>query len=97
MINMEFRPKVKAGTFSRYMDDGVVHTKQLPHETEAQHLAQHRREVHNIFNKLAKLDLYLKPEKCQFKQMEIEYLGIIVGRGKIQMDPAKTNTLPKWP
>jgi hypothetical protein len=97
MINTEFCPKVKAGTFSRYMDNGVIHTKQLPHETETQHLAQHCKEVHNIFHKLAKLDLYLKPEKCQFEQAEIKYLGVIVGKGKIQMDPAKTNMLPKWP
>jgi hypothetical protein len=68
MINTEFRPEVKAGVFSGYMDNGVVHTKHLPHETEAQHLARHQKEVHNIFYKLAKLDLYLKPEKCQFEQ-----------------------------
>jgi hypothetical protein len=97
MINTEFQPEVKAGTFSGYMDDGVIHTKRLPHETELQHLAWHRKEVHNIFHKLAQLDLYLKPKKCQFEQTEIKYLGIIVGKGKIQMDPAKTNKLPKWP
>jgi hypothetical protein len=73
------------------MDDGVVHTKRLPHETKAQHLARHQKEVHNIFHKLAKLDLYLKPEKCQFEQREIEYLGVIMGNRKIQMDLVKTN------
>jgi hypothetical protein len=41
MINTKFCPEVKAGTFSGYMDDGVVHTKKLPHEMEAQHLACH--------------------------------------------------------
>jgi hypothetical protein len=97
MINTEFQPKVKAGTFSGYIDDGVVHTKQLPHETEEQHIACHCKEVHGIFHKLAKLDLYLKPEKCQFEQSEIEYLGIIMGNGKIQIDLTKTNILPKWP
>jgi hypothetical protein len=79
------------------MDDGVVHTKKLPHEMEAQHLACHWKEVHHIFTKLATLDLYLKPEKCQFEQAEIEYLGIVIGNGKIQMDPTKTSPLPKWP
>jgi hypothetical protein len=97
MINMEFQPEVKASTFSGYMDNGVIHTKQLPHETELQHIACHQKELHNIFDKLAKLDLYLKPEKCQFEQTEIEYLGVVVSNGKIQMDPAKMSTLPKWP
>jgi hypothetical protein len=97
MINTKFQPEVKAGIFSGYMDNGVVHTKQLPHETKSQHLTQHQKEVHNIFRKLADLDLYLKPEKCQFKQREIEYLGIIMGNGKVQMDLAKMNRLPKWP
>lgn len=38
MINTEFQPWVKAGVFSGYMDDGVIHTKQLPHETKEDHL-----------------------------------------------------------
>ena len=97
MINTEFRPWVKAGVFSGYMDDGVIHTKQLPHETKEQHLARHQRIAHEIFCQLAMLDLFLKPEKCQFEQTQIEYLGVIVGEGKIQMDPSKTNALLKWP
>jgi hypothetical protein len=45
--------------------------------------------VHQIFNILEKNDLYIKPEKCAFKQDEMEYLGIIVGKGKTCMDPKK--------
>ena len=97
MINTEFRPWVKAGVFSGYMDDGVIHTKQLPHETKEQHLMRHRKIAHEIFSQIAMLDLFLKPEKCQFEQTQIEYLGVIVGEGKIQMDPSKTNALLKWP
>ena len=75
----------------------MIHTKQLPHETKEQHLARHRKIAHEIFYQLAMLDLFLKPEKCQFEQTQIEYLGVIVGKGKIQMDPSKTNALLKWP
>jgi len=32
-------------------------------------------------------DLYLKPEKCAFEQEEIDYLGVIVGKGTLKMDP----------
>ena len=97
MINTEFRPWVKMGVFSGYMDDGVIHMKQLPHETKEEHLKQHQKIAHEIFCQLAMLDLFLKPEKCQIEQTQIEYLGVIVGKGKIQMDPSKTNALLKWP
>ena len=79
------------------MDDGVIHTKQLPHKSKLEHLLRHQKYVHEIFDNLASLDLYLKPEKCQFEQEQIEYLGVIVGNGQIQMDVSKTNAVSKWP
>ena len=97
MINTEFRPWVNARIFSGYMDDGVIHTKQLPHESKLEHLLRHRKYVHEIFDHLASLDLYLKPKKCQFEQEQIEYLGVIVGNGRKQMDISKTNAVSKWP
>ena len=41
--------------------------------------------------------LYLKPEKCEFDQSEVEYLGVIVGNGKIRMDPIKIQGISEWP
>jgi hypothetical protein len=79
------------------MDNGVIHTKQLPHEMEDKHLAQHCKHVHEIFKLLKKHDLYLKLEKCAFKKDEIEFLGVCVGRGKIQMDPGKISVIKTWP
>jgi hypothetical protein len=45
--------------------------------------------VHQIFDILEKNNLYVKLEKCAFEQEEMEYLGIIVGKGKTCMDPKK--------
>jgi len=42
-------------------------------------------------------DLFLKPEKCVFEQTEIEFLGVTIGKGKIQMDPTKVEAVKKWP
>ena len=64
-----------------YMDDIAVHTAKHPHETTEQHTTHHREYVHRMLDKLEEHDLYLKPEKCQFKKDKIEYLGVIVGKG----------------
>jgi hypothetical protein len=56
---------------------------------EEQHQQRHQELVHQIFNILEKNDLYVKPEKYTFKQEEMEYLGIIMGKGKTRMDPKK--------
>ena len=63
------------------MDNGVIHTKQRPNETKEQHIARHWQYVHEVFDILTENDLYIKPEKCTFEQEEIEYLGVIMGRG----------------
>jgi hypothetical protein len=71
------------------MDDGIIYTKWWPGEMEEQHKQWHWELVHRIFDILEKNDLYIKPEKCIFEQEEMEYLGIIVGKGKMWMDPKK--------
>src|SRR6266446_5937189 len=48
-------------------------------------------------HKLEQNDLYLKPEKCDFEQKQIDYLGVIVGNGQIQMDPKKLKGIADWP
>jgi hypothetical protein len=89
MMNTIFWCKVQEGWFSIFMDDGIIYTKQWPGETEEQHQQQHQELVHWIFDILEKNDLYIKLEKCAFEQEEMEYLGIIVGKGKTRMDPKK--------
>ncbi len=50
-----------------------------------------------MLHKLEQNDLYLKPEKCDFEKKEIDYLGVIVGNSKIQMDPKKLKGVTDWP
>ena len=85
------------GWFSIFMDNGVIHTKQQSNETKEQHVARHRRYVHEIFDILAENDLYIKPEKCAFEQEEIEYLGVIVGKRQLRMDPKKLHAVLNYP
>jgi hypothetical protein len=89
MMNTIFWHEVQEGWFSIFMDNSIIYTKWWPGETEEQHQQRHQELVHHIFNILEENDLYVKPEKCVFKQEEIKYLGVIMGKGKTRMDPKK--------
>ncbi len=97
MMNMIFHREVAQGWMSIYMDNLAIHTKQKPGKTEEQHQCQHQAHVHHVLNILEKHDLYLKPEKCSFEQEEIDYLGVIVGKDKLKMDPQKLSSVADWP
>ena len=97
MMNTIFWRQVMLGWFSIFMDDGVIHTKQHPSESKEQHVAWHCRYIHKIFDILAENDLYVKPEKCTFEQEEIKYLGVIVRRKQLCIDPNKLHAVLHYP
>jgi hypothetical protein len=88
--------EVGEGWLSVYMDNLAIHMAKLPHETEEEHQCCHWAYVHCILDKLREHDLYLKPEKCKFKKDEIKYLGVIVGKGHLQMHPGKLQEMADW-
>ena len=81
MINAIFNQELREGWIAVYMDDILIHTNQ--------NKEKHRALVHQTLHKLKENDLFLKLEKCQFKQKRIEFLGVVLENGTIQMDPAK--------
>jgi len=40
--------------------------------------------------------LYVKKEKCFLAQEELPFLGHIVGKGKLRIDPAKIKAIVEW-
>ncbi len=96
MMNTIFRKQVAQGWLSVYMDDLAIHTKRCPGETKEEHRQCHKEYIHIILDILEKHDLYLKPEKCAFKQKEIDYLGVIVGEGTLKMDLKKIKGVADW-
>jgi hypothetical protein len=46
---------------------------------------------------LSAAGLHLKPEKCEFYQKEVKYLGLIIGADGIKMDPEKIAAVRDWP
>src|SRR5882672_4169293 len=46
---------------------------------------------------LCRHQLYLKAEKCTFGQPTVEYLGLILSEGRVEMDPVKVASVRDWP
>jgi len=89
MVDDELIEFIDRGEGSVYMDDIVIHTDGTEEEHEAI--------VHKWLAKLEKLNLFLKPSKCQFHQWEVEYLGMVIGHGTVRMDPVKVEGITQWP
>ena len=52
--------------------------------------------VKRVLQHLQEHGLCLKKEKCIFEWPSIDYLGVIVGNGKVQMDPTKVAAVANW-
>ncbi|KAL0396201.1 UNVERIFIED_CONTAM: hypothetical protein Scaly_0068500 [Sesamum calycinum] len=52
-------------------------------------LAEHVEHLRQVLTRLHEHDLYEKVSKCSFAQETINFLGHIVERGRIRMDPKK--------
>ena len=50
---------------------------------------QHHEVTRQVLKLLKENQLYLKPDKCEFEQTQVEYLGVIISHNSIEMDPAK--------
>ena len=60
-------------------------------------LKHHKAKLTHILQKLKKHDLFLRPKKCQFHKDEVKYLGIIIRKGQVKMDPVKVQDITDWP
>jgi len=70
-----------------YINDILIFTK-----TEE----EHDKIIEEVLYRLHANDLFLKPEKCFFKQWEIEFLGLIIGPNNVEMDPSEVEGITNW-
>ena len=73
-----------------YIDDILIFTLT---DNEDEHL----RIVEEVLKRLEQHDLYAKPEKCVFLAREVDFLGMVVGGGKVRMDQEKVEAILNWP
>lgn len=71
-----------------YMDDILIYSDDR--ET-------HVRDVCAVLARLKAFDLYCNLKKCKFFVNEVDFLGFIVGTQGIRMDPARVETIQRWP
>ena len=88
MMNDLFRELIDEGLVIVYMDDILIFTEDLK---------SHDAAVRRVLAILRSNQLYLRSDKCEFRQPEIEYLGLIIGFGQIRMDPVKVAGVAQWP
>ena len=78
------------------MDDMAIHTKHQTKETEELHTQRHQSYIKHVLDKLIRHNLFLKPEKCAFEQPSIEFPGIWITQGEVQMDDMKVEKVHNW-
>ena len=71
-----------------YMDDLLVFSK-----SRDEHLGH----LETVLSRLENEKLYVSPKKCQFMQHETEFLGMLVGRDGIRVNPDKLQVVRDWP
>jgi hypothetical protein len=71
-----------------YLDDILVYSNDP---------AEHKKHVHEVFRRLRENGLYCKAEKCHFNKDTVNYLGFVLSKDGLTMDPSKVQTIQDWP
>ena len=71
-----------------FFDDIIIHSTTLE---------EHKEHLKAIFEELRANKLYVNEKKSEFFLKEIKYLGHIISKEGIQMDPDKLRIINEWP
>ncbi len=71
-----------------YLDDVLIFSRDP--EEHIEHLRQ-------VMSLLRQHKLYAKLSKCDFNKPELKFLGHVIGREGISVDPEKIDVIRKWP
>src|SRR5882672_10722492 len=89
MMNDIFWELIDEGVVAIYMDDILIFGGQTKEE--------HHAIIVWVLDILCKHQLNLMAEKCMFGQPTVEYLGLILSEGHVEMDPVKVAGIRDWP
>jgi len=88
MMNKIMRDLINEGKVAVFVDDVLVGTD----DEEG-----HDKIVVEVLKRLEENDLYVKPEKCSWKTNKVNFLGVVIGQGKIKMEEDKMAEVLNWP
>ena len=87
MMNDIFHDMIAEGVVCVYLDDILIFTKTL---------LEHQTITWRVLKCLREYNLCLKREECEFEWTQIEYLGVIVSEGTVEMDLVKVSGVSEW-
>ncbi len=78
--------------FHEYLDDFMVcYINKII--ISSKNMEDHECHVCLVLEKLWEVGFYAKLEKCEFHQFEVEFLGYVISRDHICMDPCKVHII----
>lgn len=70
-----------------YLDDILIFSRSVE---------EHLSHLRKVFEKLREHKLYAKLTKCKFSLSKISFLGHVLSKGTVAMDPEKISTVKNW-
>jgi len=80
MMNEIMRDLINEGKVAVFVDDVLVGTDDKK---------EHDKIVAEVLRRLEENNLYVKPEKCLWKVNKVNFLGVVMGQGKIEIKEEK--------
>ena len=80
MMDRIFEELITEGTIVVYINNILIFTNTLE---------QHQEVTHWVLQLLCKHNFFLKPKKCEFEQMKVEYLRVVISHNSVKMDPVE--------
>jgi len=88
IMNEIMRDLINKGKVAVFVDDVLVGTDGEEGHDEI---------VAEVLKRLEENDLYVKPEKCSWKTNKVNFLGVVMGQGKIEIEENKVAGVLNWP
>ena len=88
MMNEILRDMISKGKLAAFVNDVLIGM-----ETEE----GHDELMEEVLKRLEENDLYMKLEKCAWKVQKVNFLGVVMGQRKIEIEEDKVVGVLNWP